>query len=97
MLSGTPLRPSSWTPATRRRSQNNTESVKLAKKFLLVISLPASDTSGSPHAVADDVEVGGERGRAARDRLRSNCSSECHQIAIAPIVPRPRRCASERP
>src|SRR3989442_5341742 len=48
-------------------------------RSLLVISLPASDTSGSPHAVADDVEVGGERGRAARDRLRSNCSSECHR------------------
>jgi len=29
--------------------------------------------------------------------LRSNCSSECHQIAVAPIVPRPRRRASERP
>ena len=36
-----------------------------AKNCLLVISLPASDTTGSPHAVADDVEVGGERGRAA--------------------------------
>ena len=29
--------------------------------------------------------------------LRSNCSSECHQITVAPIVPRFRRCASERP
>lgn len=48
-----------------------TESAKLAKQCLLVISLPASDTSGSPHAQADDVEVGGERGRAALDRLRN--------------------------
>jgi predicted AAA+ superfamily ATPase len=52
-------------------AQALTESVKLAKQCLLVISLPASDTSGSPHAVADDVEVGGERGRAALDRLRN--------------------------
>jgi len=48
-----------------------TESAKAAKHCLLVISLPASDTTGSPHAVADDVEVGGERGRAALDRLRN--------------------------
>jgi predicted AAA+ superfamily ATPase len=48
-----------------------TESAKLAKNCLLVISLPASDTSGSPHTVADDVEVGGQRGRQALDRLRN--------------------------
>jgi len=48
-----------------------TESAKLAKKCLLVISLPASDTATSPHAQADDVEVGGERGRAALARLRN--------------------------
>ena len=36
---------------------------------MLVISLPASDTSGSPHTQADDVEVGGIRGREALDRL----------------------------
>jgi predicted AAA+ superfamily ATPase len=48
-----------------------TESAKLAKKCLLVVSLPASDTTGSPHAVADDVEVGGERGRIALARLRN--------------------------
>ncbi len=48
-----------------------TESAKLAKQCLLVISLPASDTTGSPHTVAEDVEVGGERGRAALDRLRN--------------------------
>ena len=48
-----------------------TESAKLAKKCLLVISLPASDTSGSPHTQADDVEVGGTRGREALDRLRN--------------------------
>src|SRR5690554_1940667 len=48
-----------------------TESAKLAKNCLLVISLPASDTAGSPHTQADDIEVGGERGRAALDRLRN--------------------------
>ena len=36
-----------------------------------MISLPASDTSGSPHTQADDVEVGGIRGREALDRLRN--------------------------
>ena len=48
-----------------------TESAKLAKNCLLVISLPASESSASPHAQADDVEVGGERGRTALDRLRN--------------------------
>jgi len=48
-----------------------TESAKLAKNCLLVISLPASDTVGSPHTQADDVEVGGQRGREALDRLRN--------------------------
>lgn len=48
-----------------------TESAKLANNCLLVISLPASDTSGSPHTQADDVEVGGQRGREALDRLRN--------------------------
>jgi predicted AAA+ superfamily ATPase len=48
-----------------------TESAKLAKSCLLVISLPASDTAASPHAQADDVEVGGQRGREALDRLRN--------------------------
>jgi predicted AAA+ superfamily ATPase len=52
-------------------AQTLTEAAKDTKRCLLVISLPASDTSGSPHAVADDVEVGGERGRAALDRLRN--------------------------
>ena len=46
-----------------------TESAKLANNCLLVISLPASDTAGSPHTQADDVEVGGQRGREALDRL----------------------------
>ncbi|MDR3567189.1 MAG: Swt1 family HEPN domain-containing protein [Syntrophobacteraceae bacterium] len=48
-----------------------TESAKLANNCLLVISLPASDTAGSPHAQSDDVEVGGQRGREALDRLRN--------------------------
>jgi predicted AAA+ superfamily ATPase len=52
-------------------AQALTESAKLAKNCLLVISLPASDTAGSPHTKADDVEVGGIRGREALDRLRN--------------------------
>jgi hypothetical protein len=52
-------------------AQALTESAKLAKNCLLVISLPASDTSGSPHTQSDDVEVGGIRGREALDRLRN--------------------------
>lgn len=52
-------------------AQALTESAKLAGNCLLVISLPASDTHGSPHAQADDVEVGGIRGREALDRLRN--------------------------
>jgi predicted AAA+ superfamily ATPase len=48
-----------------------TESAKLAKNCLLVISLPASDTTGSPHTQADNAEVGGQRGREALDRLRN--------------------------
>ena len=48
-----------------------TESAKLVNNCLLVVSLPASDTGGSPHAQADDVEVGGRRGREALDRLRN--------------------------
>jgi predicted AAA+ superfamily ATPase len=47
------------------------ESAKLADRCLLVISLPASDTAGSPHTQADDAEVGGQRGREALDRLRN--------------------------
>src|SRR6266480_3576563 len=52
-------------------AQALTESAKLAGNCMLVISLPASDTSGSPHTQADDVEVGGQRGREALDRLRN--------------------------
>jgi predicted AAA+ superfamily ATPase len=52
-------------------AQALTESAKLAGNCLLVVSLPASDTAGSPHAQADDVEVGGIRGREALERLRN--------------------------
>lgn len=47
-----------------------TESAKLAKQCMLVISLPASEPS-SPHVQADDTEVGGQRGREALERLRN--------------------------
>ncbi len=51
-------------------AQTLTESAKAASNCLLVISLPASsDTAGSPHAQADDAEVGGVRGREALIRL----------------------------
>lgn len=52
-------------------AQALTESAKLAGNCLLVISLPASDTQGSPHTQSDDAEVGGIRGREALDRLRN--------------------------
>jgi predicted AAA+ superfamily ATPase len=52
-------------------AQTLTEAARAAKNCLLVISLPASDTGGSPHTQADDVEVGGQRGREALDRLRN--------------------------
>jgi len=52
-------------------AQALTESAKLAGNCLVVVSLPASDTPGSPHTQADDAEVGGLRGREALDRLRN--------------------------
>ena len=52
-------------------AQALTESAKLAGNCLLVVSLPASDTPQSPHTQADDVEVGGQRGREALARLRN--------------------------
>jgi predicted AAA+ superfamily ATPase len=52
-------------------AQALTESAKLAKSCLLVISLPASDTGSSPHAQASDEEVGGQRGREALSRIHN--------------------------
>ena len=52
-------------------AQALTESAKLAGNCLLVVSLPASDTSDSPHTQSDDIEVGGQRGREALARLRN--------------------------
>ena len=52
-------------------AQALSESAKLAKDCFLVISLPASDSSDSSLAQADDAEVGGLRGRAALTRLRN--------------------------
>ena len=52
-------------------AQALTEAAKGAKQCLLVVSLPASDTGASPHAQADDEEVGGLRGRTALARLRN--------------------------
>jgi predicted AAA+ superfamily ATPase len=52
-------------------AQALTESARAARHCLLVISLPASDTATSPHAQADDEEVGGLRGRAALARLKN--------------------------
>lgn len=51
-------------------AQALTESAKLAKQCLLVVSLPASDVASS-RVQADDEEVGGERGRKALGRLRN--------------------------
>jgi predicted AAA+ superfamily ATPase len=52
-------------------AQALTESARAARGCLVVISLPASDTAGSPHVQAEDVEVGGLRGREALDRLKN--------------------------
>ena len=52
-------------------AQALTESARAARTCLVVISLPASDTAVSPHEQADDLEVGGQRGREALDRLRN--------------------------
>ena len=52
-------------------AQALTEAVRAAKNCLLVISLPASDSASSPNTHADDVEVGGQRGREALERLRN--------------------------
>jgi len=52
-------------------AQALTESARAARGCLVVISLPASDSSGSPHAQAEDVEVGGLRGREALNRLKN--------------------------
>ncbi|HEY1015680.1 MAG TPA: DUF499 domain-containing protein, partial [Herpetosiphonaceae bacterium] len=52
-------------------AQALTESAKLARQCLLVISLPASDTSGAARDSVDEAEVGGQRGREALDRLRN--------------------------
>lgn len=52
-------------------AQALTESARLAKNTLLVVSLPASDTATASPSAADEVEVGGLRGRQALDRLRN--------------------------
>ena len=53
-------------------AQALTEAAKAAGNCLLVISLPVSDTTtDSSQARADDVEVGGRRGREALERLRN--------------------------
>ncbi len=52
-------------------AQALTEAARSADRCLLLISLPASDGSSSPHSQSDDVEVGGIRGREALDRLRN--------------------------
>ena len=47
-----------------------TESAKLAKQLSPGHQPPRLGHAGSPHAQADDVEVGGQRGREALDRLQ---------------------------
>ena len=50
-------------------AQALTEAASSAERCLLLISLPASDTAGAPQTPADDIEVGGLRGRDALHRL----------------------------
>ncbi len=48
-----------------------TEAVKASPRCLLVVSLPASESPSLTHTGAEDVEVGGIRGREALARLRN--------------------------
>lgn len=52
-------------------AQSLTEAAKSSNKCLLVISLPASDTGSSLGTLVNDVEVGGQRGREALQRLQN--------------------------
>ena len=52
-------------------AQALTEAARSSNNCLLLISLPASDGASSPQSQADDVEVGGIRGRDALERLRN--------------------------
>ena len=52
-------------------AQTLTESASGTKTCLLVVSLPASDTAESLRSSVEDIEVGGERGKAALERLRN--------------------------
>lgn len=52
-------------------AQSLTEAAKLADRCLLVVSLPASDTSAGAYATVDSAEVGGARGREALNRLEN--------------------------
>tara|TARA_B100000686_G_scaffold275546_1_gene294138 strand:- start:680 stop:3985 length:3306 start_codon:yes stop_codon:yes gene_type:complete len=50
-------------------AQSLTESVALVDNCLLLVSLPASEVSQGSDIRADDLEVGGERGKTALDSL----------------------------
>ena len=52
-------------------AQALTEAVKASPRCLLVVSLPASESPSPTHTGAEDVEVGGIRGREALARLRN--------------------------
>ena len=52
-------------------AQALTEAARSSERCLLLVSLPASDGSGAPQSRADDIEVGGFRGREALNRLRN--------------------------
>lgn len=52
-------------------AQALTEAVKASPRCLLVVSLPASESLSPTHTGAEDVEVGGIRGREALARLRN--------------------------
>jgi predicted AAA+ superfamily ATPase len=52
-------------------AQALTESARVARACLVAISLPAADDPVSPHLQAEDIEVGGIRGREALARLRN--------------------------
>ena len=52
-------------------AQALTECARAARNCLVAVSLPAGEKPVSPHVIAEDIEVGGVRGREALERLRN--------------------------
>ena len=75
-------------------AQALTESAKLAGNCLLVVSLPASDTSDSPHTQSDDIEVGGQRGPRRRSPACATSSGASNRRGGRPAPKRDSRSSA---